>query len=256
MSEDARRVLIIGAGGVGNHLARGLGMMLNTNKPGSAIILVDGDNFENKNINRQTFSQLGNKAEVLAKDLQPLFMNLFVVPDHRWVTADDSTNHDKETAVKAGELLEEDDIVYVTVDNHAARKAIFDSAKNFKDIDVFTGGNDDKLYGSVYHYRRRDGKDITDHPAFWHDELVNPPDRNPAELSCQERAQLEGGTQTVAANMAVAAFLLGMTQTTIFEDGALSASEQLFDLEQGLALASDRRVDTDETADLISSDTN
>ena len=248
-----RRVLIVGAGGVGNNLARGLGMMFNTNKPNSAIILVDGDNFENKTVDRQMFSGLGNKAEVLAKDLQPMFSNTFIIPDRRWVISDDSNIKDEESSVKAGDLLLEDDIVYVTVDNHAARKAIFDSARNFDNIDVFTGGNDDRLYGSVYHYRRREGQDVTDHPSFWHEELVNPPDKNPAELSCQERAQLEGGTQTVAANMGVATFLLGMTQTSIFEDGELHASEQLFDLEQGLALASDRRVEEEQEINVVSS---
>ena len=118
-----------------------------------------------------------------------------------------------------------------------------DAAKKFNNIDVFAGGNDDQLYGSIYHYQRKNGEEVTLHPSEMHPEYVNPPDRNPGELSCQERAEIEGGTQLLAVNMGVAAWLLARAHKTIFEEQEDSESEIYFDMAVGLSQPFDRRVD-------------
>ena len=100
-------------------------------------------------------------------------------------------------------------------------------------IDVFTGGNDDDLFGSIYHYQKRDGVEITAHPAEYHPEYDNPPDKNPGELSCQDRAQIEGGTQLLATNMAVASFILGRVQKIIVSNQSPEETEIFFDLGLG-----------------------
>lgn len=240
--EDNRRFVVIGAGGTGGWLCEGLARMLEFRFPGSALIIVDGDNFEPKNAERQNFEDIGNKAEVRARALQPQFPNTFIIPDNRWVVEEVKSKKDNQK-IAAGDLLNENDVVYAVVDNFAARKTIFDAAREFENIDVFTGGNDDELYGSTYHYQRREGKDITDHPVELHPELADPPDRNPGELSCQERAQLEGGTQLLATNMTVAGYLLGRTEKTILNGEEDKESEIMFDLGLGLAQAYDRTVD-------------
>lgn len=242
---EPRRFIVVGSGGTGGWLLEGLCRMVEYKMPGSIIIIVDGDTYEPKNAERQTFDDLGNKAEVTAKRLRGHFPQTFLVADTRWVVAETKEDpNDKEaTAVAASALLNEGDVVFATVDNFAARKAIFDAAKDFENIDVFTGGNDDQLYGSVYHYVRRDGKDVTDHPAETHPELVDPPDRNPGELSCQERAELEGSVQTIAANMTVASFLLGRTKKTIIDGEEDTECEIMFDLNVGLAAGHDRRAE-------------
>ena len=127
----------------------------------------------------------------------------------------------------------EGDIVFAVVDNFAARKIIFDSASRLNNVDVFTGGNDDALFGSVYHYQKRDGKQITEHPVAFHPEYENPPDKNPGELSCQQRSEIEGGTQLLATNMAVAALILGRVQKTIVLDQSPEETEIYFDLGLG-----------------------
>jgi len=241
MSDEGRRFVVVGAGGVGGFLLDGLVRMLEFRLPNSALMIVDGDNYEPKNLERQDFKEIGNKAEVKAQELQPRFPQTFIIPDKRWVI--ESKPDDKEKQVAATDLLHEGDVVYATVDNYSARKTLFDAARKFDNIDVFTGGNDDKLFGSTYHYQRRDGKDVTDHPAEWHEELVNPPNRNPGLMSCQERAELEGGTQLLATNMTVAGFLLGRTEKVILNGEEDKEGEIMFDLGQGKALPTDRTTE-------------
>jgi molybdopterin/thiamine biosynthesis adenylyltransferase len=234
--QDPKRVIMVGAGGVGTWLASGVVRLLEWKYPGSALIIVDGDNYEQKNLERQDFSQMGNKASVKALELSKQFNQTVVIPIPKWVVSDEHPDVDEETAkIKASNLITEGDIVIAVVDNFAARKILFDAASKLNDVDVFTGGNDDNLFGSIYHYRRRNGVDITAHPVETHPEYQNPPDRNPGEMSCQERAEVEGGTQLLATNMAVASYILGRIQHTIVSDQNPEQSEIYFDLGLGMA---------------------
>jgi molybdopterin/thiamine biosynthesis adenylyltransferase len=241
--EDPKRIIVVGAGGVGTWLCAGLVRMLEWKYPGSALIIVDGDTYEQKNLERQDFTQMGNKASVKALELSKQFSNTMVIPIPKWVVSDDHPPTDEDSnKIKASELITEDDIVIAVVDNFAARKIIFDAASKLNNVDVFTGGNDDNLFGSIYHYRRRDGQDITAHPGETHPEYQNPPDRNPGEMSCQERAEIEGGTQLLATNMTVAALILGRMQHTIVSDQSPEQSEIYFDLGLGMAQPYNRMV--------------
>jgi molybdopterin/thiamine biosynthesis adenylyltransferase len=230
-----RRFVLVGAGGIGTWLADGLSRLLEWKFPGSALILVDGDNYEPKNMERQNFSKMGNKASVKALELTQVFNKTLFIPIPKWVV-DDSFNgvtDEDSPKIKASELLMEDDVVFAVVDNFAARKILFDAASKIDNIDVFTGGNDDGLFGSVYHYQRRNGVNITDHPVETHPEYQSPPDKNPGELSCQERAEIDGGTQLLATNMAVAALILGRVHKTIVNKQNPEESEIYFDLGLG-----------------------
>lgn len=241
--QDPKRVVIVGAGGIGTWLAAGVVRLLEWKFPGSALIIVDGDNYEQKNLERQDFTQMGNKASVKALELSKSFNNTIVIPIPKWVVSDDHPPTDEDSnKIKASELITENDIVIAVVDNFAARKILFDTASKLQNVDVFTGGNDDNLFGSIYHYRRRNGVDITAHPVETHPEYQNPPDRNPGEMSCQERAEIEGGTQILATNMAVAAFILGRIQHTIVSDQNPEQSEIYFDLGLGMAQPYNRMV--------------
>jgi len=241
---ETKRVILVGAGGIGTWLASGVVRLLEWKYPGSALIIVDGDNYEAKNLERQSFSQIGNKASVKAAELSAQFNNTFVIPVPKWVVSDDHPETTEDSnKIKASKLIAEGDIVLAVVDNFAARKILFDAASKLDNVDVFTGGNDDALFGSIYHYRRRDGIDITSHPVETHPEYQNPPDRNPGEMSCQERAEIEGGTQILATNMAVAAVILGRIQHTIVSEQSPEQSEIYFDLGLGMAQPYNRMVE-------------
>lgn len=246
----SRRMIVIGAGGVGGWLIRGLASMLEYRDPGSMLLIVDGDNFEPKNKERQDFKNMGNKAQVRQAELQDNFPQTFIVPRPMWVVEEevemaDEDGDDAGSTIAASKLLQDGDVVYCVVDNFACRKVVFDAAKQFDNIDVFTGGNDEAFFGSIYHYQRRDGVDVTDHPAEWHPELINPPDRNPGELSCQERAEIDGGTQFIGTNMMVASWLLCKTHRHVFEgEDATLGNEGMFDFgEPGMARSESRLPD-------------
>lgn len=245
MTTETKRFVLVGAGGIGNWLASGLVRLLEWKYPGSGLIIVDGDNYEEKNRERQEFTKLGNKAVVKAHELIPQFPNTVIIPLAKWVVSDDFSGvqaDEDAPKITASQLLNENDIVFAVVDNFAARKIIFDAASKINNIDVFTGGNDDELFGSIYHYQRRDGYDITEHPVNFHPEYENPPDKNPGELSCQERSEIEGGTQLLATNMAVASFILGRVQKTIVLGQNPEESEIYFDLGLGKSEPYNRSV--------------
>jgi molybdopterin/thiamine biosynthesis adenylyltransferase len=243
--ENEKRIVLVGAGGIGTWLAEGVVRLLEWKFPGSALLIVDGDNFEKKNLERQSFTQIGNKASVKALELTEKFHQTLVIPVPKWVVSDDHPPTDEESnKIKASELLAEGDIVLAVVDNFSARKILFDAASKFNNIDVFTGGNDDALFGSIYHYQRRNGIDITAHPVETHPEYQNPPDRNPGEMSCQERAEVEGGTQILATNMAVASMILGRIQHTIVSQQNPEQTEIYFDLALGMAQPFNRMVES------------
>jgi hypothetical protein len=193
---------------------------------------------------RQNFTKMGNKASVKALELTEKFEKTSFIPVAKWVVGDDfkGVSDEDSPKIRASDLLNDGDIVLAVVDNFAARKILFDVASGIENIDVFTGGNDDALYGSIYHYQRRNGKDVTEHPVRVHPEYENPPDKNPGELSCQERAEMDGGTQLLATNMAVAAFILGRVNHIIVNNQKPEATEIYFDLGIGKAEPYDRRA--------------
>ena len=242
-------VKIIGAGGIGSWLSQGVARLLSYRaETGSALVLMDGDTYESKNAERQYFTSLGNKAEVLARDLSSTFTDIYVIPWPSWVVHDEFASQVEEeegagTKMGVSEVMEENDYIFAVVDNMAARALICDQALKMDNIDVFIGGNDEAYFGTVYHYQRRDGLDVTAHPSHFHSEYIDPQDRNPGELSCEERAAIEGGTQTLATNMAVAAWLLKKANEVIIEENNdATASEIQFDLLVGRAMPYQRVV--------------
>lgn len=249
-TNDPKRFVLVGAGGIGTWLADGLARLLEWKFPGSALIIVDGDNYEPKNMERQNFTKMGNKASVKALELTQLFNKTIFIPIPKWVVDDEFSGVTDQDSpkIKASDLLSENDIVLAVVDNFAARKILFDAASKLDNVDVFTGGNDDGLFGSIYHYQRRNGMNITDHPVETHPEYQNPPDKNPGELSCQERAEIDGGTQLLATNMAVAAFILGRIHKTIVNTQNPEESEIYFDLGLGMSQPFNRMTQQSITA--------
>jgi tRNA A37 threonylcarbamoyladenosine dehydratase len=70
---EPKRVVLVGAGGIGTWLAEGVVRLLEWKYPGSALIIVDGDSYEQRNLERQSFTQVGNKASVKALELTKQF---------------------------------------------------------------------------------------------------------------------------------------------------------------------------------------
>ena len=152
--------------------------MLDAHAPDSQLVLVDGDNFEPKNAERQHFTEMGNKAKSVARSMLPFITQTDLIPMGKWVVDSvDGAAEDSGDLIAASELLEDGDIVFICVDNMKARKDLLDAAAKIDNITVFNGGNEDDGFGSTYLYLRENGVDITDHPAVHHPEFENPPDK-------------------------------------------------------------------------------
>ena len=198
------KVKVIGTGGIGLCVLPVLARYLNYNSekhPGTEISLIDGDQFEEKNRERQSFVEAGFKATVTAATYRDEYPSLTF-----W---DNPTYVDDDNVIQ---LIRENDIVVLCVDNHKTRKLVSDRAEELKNVTVISGGND-WVDGNVLLHIRRDGKNITPPLASkYHPEIQNPTDKHPGEIEeakgcaamVQSEPQLLITNNLIAANMLTA----------------------------------------------------
>ena len=194
-------------------------------------MLVDGDEYEPKNYERQEFSQMGNKAEVKATELEIKF------PEIR-VDSYDAYINETNTA----EVIKEGDVVFLCVDNHKSRNIISNYCKQLQDVTLISGGND-FTDGNVQIYVRRGGKDLTPDLAAYHPEIANPADKLPDELSCEQLANAD--PQLYFVNLGVATLMCWAFYKTIVEGQVDPQAEVYFDMLQMSANTQTRIVKTE-----------
>ena len=188
-------VVIIGLGGIGSHLVRPLCRYLNELKEETTVTLIDGDTFEPKNENRQEFDGFGNKAEVLATELAEKYPKLNISGKAWFVTADN-----------VYVAINDKDIVFCCVDNHATRNVVSGRCNGLKNTVLVSGGND-YSDGNVQVFIREDGKSTTPPLTHLHPEIEDPQDKNPSEMSCEELAE-SGSPQLIFTNLLASAWML------------------------------------------------
>jgi adenylyltransferase/sulfurtransferase len=182
------RVSIIGVGGIGSHLVEWVARYLASLGGEHTLTVVDGDAYEDRNAERQSFDKPGNKAEVKARELAKRHPGLRVDALSEFLTPEN-----------ADFILLEDEIVLICVDNHKTRKLVSDVAATKTAINVISGGNELE-HGDVMVYLRREGRDLT--PPFTQDrpEIAEPQGKAPYEMSCEELAA-SGTPQIIFANL-------------------------------------------------------
>jgi hypothetical protein len=219
---------IIGLGGVGSIVARyGAVFLASANKP-ATMILLDGDSFEPKNAARMIFTEMGNKAETIRKDmvdkLGTCSLTIMAIPQFV-----EPKNIDT--------LIKDGDIVMMCVDNHATRKAISKHCEKLDNITLISGGNDGVddgkrgTYGNCQIYVREKGKELCIPITKYHPEIENPKDKLPSEMSCME--QLESVPQILFANLAVASSMLNALLLCLSKRAYYC--EACFDIAEGLS---------------------
>ena len=178
MATKPLKIKVVGTGGIGLCVLPTLCRYLNYNDkkfPSVEISLIDGDNFEERNRERQDFIEVGPKASVTANDYRSKFPRLMFW-DHPVYVAEHNVV----------QLIRDNDIVLLCVDNHSTRKLISERAEELKNATVISGGND-WTDGNVLVHIRRNSKNLT--PALankYHPEIQNPQDENPGDAARQD----------------------------------------------------------------------
>ncbi|OGG52469.1 hypothetical protein A3H16_04085 [Candidatus Kaiserbacteria bacterium RIFCSPLOWO2_12_FULL_53_8] len=196
-----RRCVVVGLGGIGSWLVQGLAPFLNFSNDTWTLVLIDGDEYEDKNRTRQAFDDLGPKAEVQAGWIAKRFPRIAVQPLPEFLSADGA-----EGTLPAKDAICSGDFVFLALDNHKSRKMIFDHCYKLRDVVLVSGGNDYED-GNVQVFVRSGGEDKTCRPDKHHPELAAPQDKAPWELSCEELAA--SSPQLIFANMSAATLMLG-----------------------------------------------
>jgi len=186
-------IIIAGLGGVGTALTDPLCRYLqySIEIPGPVTVkFVDGDNYEDKNYERQSFVSIGNKASIKAAESKRRFDRLNIEAIDEYINEDNISD-----------IITEGSIVFICVDNHASRKIISDHASKMHDVIIISGGNE-FVDGNVQIYMRKGGSEITPSLTDYHPEIRNPSDRSPEEMSCEELS--ESAPQLLFTNLTVA----------------------------------------------------
>jgi len=225
-------VKLIGLGGVGSIVARYGAVFLAAQNRNARLVLIDGDHFEQSNASRMLFGAYGNKAAITCDELLPRFAesHLALLAIEEFVTRENLPR-----------LVHEDDIVILTVDNHATRKLVNDHCLSLNNVCLISGGNDGMeqvspgrvrrgTFGNVQVYRRRAGAEFTAPLTHRHPEIENPADHHPSEKNCTEL--VTSVPQILFTNLMVAACILDTLWLHLC--GALHYGELAFDIAEGL----------------------
>jgi molybdopterin/thiamine biosynthesis adenylyltransferase len=217
-----RRILVIGLGGIGSWVVQALCPFLQFSQETWTIVLVDGDEYEEKNRSRQAFDELGSKAEVQASWVVRRHSRLRVQSIAQYVSDDGSENtFPIRDAIRSG------DVVFSCLDNHRTRKMVSDHCANLRDVTLISGGNE-YTDGNVQTFVRRQGQDKTCRLEKYHPELAHPGDKAPWEMSCEELAA--SSPQLIFANLTVACLMLNAFYAIEQRQADWQRSEVYFDI--------------------------
>ncbi len=213
-----REIKVIGIGGIGCALLPFLARYLNYRGDRARVTLIDGDEFERANADRQAFGTLGNKAKVKAAEMAREFQSLSfrAVPEYV-------------TEANIAQYIQDGDTIFLAVDNHKTRKLISDHCEKLAAVTLISGGND-FTDGNVQVHIRKDGEDRTAPITRFHPEIRNPRNRSPAEMSCEELME-QRAPQLLFTNLAVASAMLNAFYS--FSDGVLQYGEVYLDIIEG-----------------------
>jgi molybdopterin/thiamine biosynthesis adenylyltransferase len=227
------KISIVGLGGIGSILSEKISRFLNYTQSfkGSRVKLIDGDEFEEKNLERQEFSKFGNKAYIKSVDLKLKF------PELQFESFREFLNYSN-----VNEVLKEEDIIFLCVDNHKTRKLVSDFASKLKNVVLISGGND-FVDGNVQTYIRQNEKDITPSLTDYHPEIYEPKDKSPDEMSCEELAN--SSPQLFFANLTAATIMCWAFYNSVFmKKTSQLPSEVYFDIEKMKSDCKVRKIKT------------
>jgi molybdopterin/thiamine biosynthesis adenylyltransferase len=192
---DTKRIKVIGLGGIGSYLIEPLSRYLSHQTDYVELMLIDGDDYEDRNRQRQQFAEKGNKATVTAESLRLKFPEIHYKDKPEYVTEDNVVT-----------LIRENDTVFLCVDNHSTRKVVSDRCEELDNVTLISGGNDE-TDGNVIYYLRNDGEDITKPPTKLDSKIAHPEDKNPGVGRQGCDASVNDTPQLLFTNLAIASMM-------------------------------------------------
>jgi hypothetical protein len=217
------KIVMIGAGGTGGHIAPHLYRLLYALDRPVKFIICDGDIVEEKNLVRQNFTQadLGeNKAKVVAERYSNVFgLETSYVPDFiedpqrleqlirpkTWTS--DRFVKDPKTRTLHREVFSELVILIGAVDNNRSRQMCHEVFLKSRELIYIDSGNGEYT-GQVVCGIRRGGKTIYKPVGMLYPDLAEAEDLFPSELSCADASV--SAPQTIVANLMAATAVVTM----------------------------------------------
>lgn len=194
------KIVIVGLGGIGSWVVQALCPYLAFSGKKWSLVLVDGDEYEEKNRSRQVFDELGFKAEVQTSWVARKYPQIAVSSITQYLSSGG-----EEDTYPISEAIHSGEIVFSCVDNHKTRKMIADHCSKLRDITLISGGND-YTDGNVQIFVRVAGENKTCSLEKYHEEIAQPRDKAPFELSCEDLAS--SSPQLIFANLMAATLML------------------------------------------------
>ena len=217
------KVVMLGAGGTGAHIAPHLYRLLYALERPVKFIVCDGDKVEPKNLVRQNFTQadLGeNKARVIAEryseafGLETSYVPSFIESAERLeelvrpeVIYTGRYVHDGKSGILVRETIPELVILIGAVDNNRSRKLCHEVFLQARDLIYIDSGNGEYT-GQIVCGVRRAGKTFYKPVGMLYPEVNDPEDLFPTEVSCAETSV--SAPQTIAANLMAATAVVTM----------------------------------------------
>ena len=209
------KIVQLGAGGTGGHIAPHLYRLLYSLDRPVRYIICDGDVVEEKNLVRQNFTpaDLGeNKAQVLAERYSAVFgMETEYVPD--FVETEDrliellTPQRWNAGLYYNGRYITEMVILLGAVDNNRSRQLCHTVFKQARELIYIDSGNGEYT-GQVVCGVRRGGKTCYPPIGTVYPEVLEDTDKFPTELSCAEASV--SAPQSMAANITAATAVVDM----------------------------------------------
>jgi len=184
------------------------------------ITVIDGDEFEERNRERQRFEEPENKAKHTVRLMRHQFPKVHFRAKGEFLTNDNIVTN-----------IREKDVVFLGVDNHASRKLVSDRCEELDDVVLISGGND-YTDGNVMLFVRKNGKSKGRPPTKMFSKIANPEDKNPGEFTDAERqsCQQEATTnpQLLFTNLSAASVMLNVFYA--HEQGKANFEQVYFDI--------------------------
>ena len=208
------KIVMIGAGGTGGHIAPHLYRLLYTLDRPVRFIICDGDIVEEKNLVRQNFTEadLGlNKARVAAERYSNVFgLETSYVPDFiESVERLDELVTPKvwHTGTYGAETIPGQVILIGAVDNNRSRQLCHEVFLNAEELIYIDSGNGEYT-GQVVCGIRRYGRTYYKPVGMLYPDLAQPDDLFPSEVSCADASV--SAPQTIVANLMAATAVVTM----------------------------------------------